>query len=78
MPPYQPTPISDEQLDNWFTYHAPAAEQIPQFQAIRLAGEHLAKTIRDNAPASADVSDAIRDVRKACMTANAAIACGGK
>lgn len=71
-------PISDAQLDNWFSYHAPTPDQIPQFQAIRMAGEHLAKTIRDNAPPSADVSAAVRHVREAVMTANAAIACGGK
>lgn len=70
--------ISNEQINNWFTYHAPTPDQIPQFQAIREAGHQLATTIRDNAPASADVTDAIRSVRKAVMTANAAIACGGQ
>lgn len=70
--------ISNEQINNWFTYHAPTPDQIPQFQAIREAGKVLATTIRDNAPASADVTDAIRSVRKAVMTANAAIACGGQ
>jgi hypothetical protein len=32
----------------------------------------------NNTPASADQSDAIRSVRNAVMTANAAIACEGK
>ena len=70
--------ITDDNLDNWFTYHSPTQEQLPKFQAIRDAGKALATTIRDNSPASADQTAAIRLVRDACMTANAAIACGGK
>jgi hypothetical protein len=65
-------------LENWFTYHSPTPDQLPKYQAIRDAGKSLAQTIVDNTPASADQSAAIRKVREACMTANAAIACGGK
>lgn len=73
-----PPKISAEQLDNWFTYHAPTDDQIPKFTAIRAVGLLLAQTIVEHAPASADVSAAVRQVREAVMTANAAIACGGK
>ncbi len=70
--------ITDEQLDNWFTYHAPTPEQPAQYLAIREAGKVLATVIRDNTPASADQTAAIRKVREAIMTANQGIACGGK
>lgn len=69
--------ITGVQLENWFTYHSPTPEQLPQFQAIREAAHHLAIVIVENSPASADQTAAIRLVREACMTANAAIACKG-
>jgi hypothetical protein len=70
--------ITDEQLNNWFTYHSPSAEQLPKYQAIREAAYNLAKTIVDNSPVSADQTAAVRKVREAAMTANAAIACDGQ
>lgn len=68
-------PISQQDLDNWFTYHSPTPDQIPKYQEIREAGKKLAEAIVKNTPASADQSAAIRLVREAVMTANAAIAC---
>ena len=70
--------ISQEQLDNWFTYHSPTPDQLPKFLAIREAGEVFASTIVANAPDCADTTAAVRKVREAVMTANQAIACGGK
>ncbi len=70
--------ITNAQLENWFTYHSPSPEQLPKYQAIRAAGLNLAEIIRDNTLPSADQTAAIRKVREACMTANAAIACNGE
>jgi hypothetical protein len=70
--------ITEEQLKNWFTYHSPTSEVLPKYQAIREAGFALAKAIVDNSPTSADQTAAVRKVREAVMTANAAIACDGK
>jgi hypothetical protein len=70
--------ISQEQLDNWFTYHSPTADQPSKYLAIREAGKHLAGTIVANSPDCADTTAAVRKVREAVMTANQAIACGGK
>ena len=70
--------ITEEQLKNWFTYHSPTSEALPKYQAIREAGFTLAKAIVNNSPASADQTAAVRKVREAVMTANAAIACDGK
>lgn len=67
--------ITQVDLDNWFTYHSPSAEQLPRYLAIREAGKHLAEVIVNNTPASADQTAAIRKIRETVMTANAAIAC---
>jgi len=71
-------PITQQMLENWFTYHSPTPEQLPAFQAIRDAGFTLAKVIVENSPSSADQTAAIRKVREAVMTANASIACKGQ
>ena len=67
-------PITPADLEHHFTYHAPRDGQAKRYDAIRVAGKHLAGIILDNTPPSADQSAAIRKVREAVMTANAAIA----
>jgi hypothetical protein len=67
--------ITDSDIQNWFTYHSPSADQIPRYQEIRDAGRVLAYAILKNVASSADQSAAIRLVREAVMTANAGIAC---
>lgn len=70
--------ISKEQLNHWFTYHAPTGQpQLDAYQRIREAGRALAEAIVEVTPVNADQSAAIRHVREAVMTANAGIACGG-
>lgn len=70
--------ITQEQIDNWFTYHSPTPDQLPRYLAIREAGKIFAQSIVENSPESADCTAAVRKVREAVMTANQAIACGGK
>jgi hypothetical protein len=70
--------ISSNDLMNWFTYHAPDPAQVIQYAKLRDAALVFAEAIRENTPVSADQTAAIRKVREAVMTANAAIACGGK
>lgn len=67
--------ITQVDIDNWFTYHSPTANQIPKYEEIRNAAKQLAEVIIENTPSSADQTAAIRKVREAVMTANAAIAC---
>lgn len=67
-----------DKIDNWFSYHAPTAEQQVAYGRIRAAGKALAEVIAANAPPSADQTAAIRKVREAVATANAAVACGGQ
>ena len=65
-------------LDNWFTYHAPTAEQQAAYVALRHAAREFAAVVVANTPPSADQTAALRKIREAVFTANAAIACGGK
>ena len=71
-------PITNDDLKNWFTYHAPDERQREQYERIRDAARFFAEIVLDNTLPSADQSTAIRKIREATMTANAAIACGGK
>jgi len=68
--------ITESDLDVWFSYHAPTEDQKARYVEIRAAAKSLAQCILANTPNSADQSAAIRKVREAVMTANAAIACG--
>lgn len=70
--------ITQQQLENWFTYHPPQEGQPERYEKLRKAGLALAETIVELTPASADQTAAIRKVREAVFTANAAIACGGQ
>lgn len=65
-------------IENWFTYHKPTGGQPEAYVKIRDAGKALAEVILETTPESADQTAAIRKVREAVMTANAAIACGGR
>ena len=67
-----------DQIENWFTYHPPDDEQVIKYGEIRRLAKDLAACIMAMCPPSADRTAAIRKVREAVMTANAAIACGGK
>lgn len=80
--------ITHEQLNNWFRYHPPSEtaeyegismEEVgKRYERLREAGRVFALAIIADTPPSADQTAAIRKVREAVFTANAAIACGGK
>jgi hypothetical protein len=65
-------------LDNWFMYHAPTPEQLVAYNDLRAGAKAFAELINAHVPDSADKTAAIRKLRECVMTANAAIACGGK
>ena len=71
-------PITDADLANWFTYHAPTGEQQVKYVAIREAALDFARMIVANTPSCPDQTVAIRKIREAVMVANQSIACGGK
>lgn len=70
--------MNQAELDNWFTYHPPGGDQPEKYEELRAAGKALAETIVRLTPISADQTAAVRKVREAIYTANAAIACGGR
>lgn len=69
--------MTKDKIDDMFTYHPPDGEQVLKYAAIRGAAKAMAQVIYDNTPVSADQSAAIRLLRNAVMTANAAIATRG-
>lgn len=71
-------PIAQTDLDNWFQYHAPKDDQAQKYERLRAAGHAMALVVLNETPASADQTVAIRKIREAVYTANAAIACGGR
>jgi hypothetical protein len=71
-------PVTKENLKDVFTYHAPTPVQLEQYAALRSAAADFADTILDNTPTCADQQAALRLVREAVMTANAAVALNGK
>lgn len=98
--------ITEGQLINWFSYHAPADTPLvapgdlsdvqnatgstlqitveglvraeDAYTHIRLAALVFARAVVALTPSSADQVAAVRKIREAVFTANAAIACGGK
>lgn len=62
------------EIERMFTYHPPSGNQPERYGEIRDAAKVLAKVILKNTPGSADQTAAIRKLREAVMTANAAIA----
>ena len=67
--------ISDLELQHLFQHHPPTLAQIAKYGFIRLAALEFARVVVENTPASADQTAAVRKIREATMTANAAIAC---
>lgn len=70
--------IPHSKLYKWFTYHAPEGDDVARYEQLREAGLRFAEVIVNLTPESADQTAAIRKVREAVMTANAAIACKGQ
>ncbi len=60
-----------------FNYHKATEDQRGRIERVRKAAYALACAIEEGAPACADRSAAVRKVREAMMTANAAIVLEG-
>jgi hypothetical protein len=67
--------FTQDEMDNWFSYHAPTPEQIIAYGEIRTAAKIFAETVKRHVPASADKTAAMREIRGAVMAANLAVAC---
>lgn len=62
-------------LDNIFNYHESFGDQTERYIRLREAAKAFAQKIVELTPRSAEQTLAIRDVQRALMMANAAIAC---
>ncbi len=69
--PFKTTP---EDIDHMFKYHAPKPDQVAKYEELRESALKFAQAILRLTPGCADQTAAIRKVREAVMTANAAIA----
>ena len=71
-------PVTRQNVESVFTYHAPRSEQLPKYQALRDKAKELAFLILDDVPQCADQQAALRLLRECVMTANAAISLDGE
>lgn len=78
MEPIEVSKEDEAMLVNWFTYHPPEEGQREKYEEIRSWAHHLGMVICNAIPSCADRTVALRKLRECVMTANAAIACGGK
>lgn len=68
--------ITKAEIEHLFTHHPPRGEaDVARYERIREAGKAFALVLLEETPPSADQSAAVRKVREAVMTANAAVAC---
>jgi hypothetical protein len=66
--------ITEEQIDNIFTYHKPKGDQPVRYEALRSKAKELARLINESCPESREKSLAITNLQQAIMWANASIA----
>jgi hypothetical protein len=71
-------PDTNVTLDELFRHHPPTDAQIPKYQAIRDAARAFAQVLDETCPPSADRTVAMRKLQDCVMTANRAIALGGR
>lgn len=67
---------AQDAIERLFTYHKPTDEQAHQYLRIRNAAKNLVRCIDEECPPGPDRTAAVRKIREAVMTANAAIATG--
>ena len=65
-------------LDHIFTHHPPTPSKIGNYIALREAAKSFAVVVCAHTPDCADRAAAIRHIREAVMTANAAVALDGR
>jgi hypothetical protein len=66
--------MTDEELANRFTYHAPKKDQPARYEKIRFNGRNLAEMVNELCPDSREKSLSLTKIEEAVMWANAAIA----
>lgn len=67
--------MRQEDLDNWFSYHAPTPEKLAHYTELRNKAAELAAMFNASVPDCADKTAAMRKLRETVMAMNLAIAC---
>lgn len=67
--------ITNDDLNNWFSWHNLDQTAIDKCTAVRNAALKLAKVIIKNSPSNADQTAAIRKLREVVWTVNGSISC---
>lgn len=70
--------LTEEDIEEMFTYHAPTPLQVISLHEVREAAKTFCSILAAHVPPSADRSVAIRKLRECVMSANAAIVLRGK
>lgn len=68
-------PITQDTVDNWFTYHAPVRDQAARYSAVNKASKDFCQLILDSVQPGDDRDAALRTLRRLRMDVNLAIAC---
>lgn len=71
-------PVGELDLEHIFKYHRPDPNQVDSHERVRRGGKFFASILIASTPAGADQTAAVRKIREAIMTANAAIALKGR
>lgn len=66
--------MTQEQIENIFTYHSPKGDQTHRYGYLRDNAKELARLINDMCPDSREKSLAITNLQQTIMWANASIA----
>lgn len=70
--------MTNEEIDNIFTYHKPWGLQPMRYEKLREAARGIAKLIQESCPDSREKSLAFTNLQQAIMWANASIAINEK
>ena len=68
--------VKQAEIDRQLDYHPPRPEDRVKHARLRASAKAFVELIVELTPGSADQNAAVRKVREALWTANAAIACG--
>lgn len=66
--------MTNEQIDNIFTYHKPFGSQAERYETLRTQARNLASIINRECPDSREKALALTNLQQAIMWANASIA----
>lgn len=66
--------MTNEQIENIFTYHKPVGDQPERYERIRAAAKQFAHILNECCPTSREASLAFTDLQRCVQMANASIA----